>query len=92
MIQDKTTTIVVDLPKPQKAAFIQAARWEGKKLADWVLGHYIGEEAEVADHAFDLAADAVIEYIQNGVESAMCKYNTKKPKKEKPKADEGEAQ
>ena len=65
---------------------------EGYELADWVLGHYIGEEAEAADRAFDLAADAIIEYIQNGVESAMCKYNTKKPKKEKPKADEGEAQ
>ena len=65
---------------------------EGYDLADWVLGHYIGEEAEAADRAFDLAADAIVDYIQNGVESAMCKYNTKKPKKEKPKADEGETQ
>lgn len=65
---------------------------EGYELADWVLGHYIGEEAEAADKAFDLAAEALLDYIQNGVESAMCKYNTKKPKKEKPKPEEGEAQ
>ena len=44
---------------------------EGYELADWVLGHYIGPEAEVADHAFDLAADALLDYIENGVESAM---------------------
>lgn len=67
-------------------------KWEGYELADWVLGHYIGEEAEAADKAFDLAAEALLDYIQNGVESAMCKYNTKKPKKEKPKPEEGEAQ
>lgn len=30
---------MVDLPKPQKAAYAQAARWEGKKLAVWVLEH-----------------------------------------------------
>ncbi|MDD6143310.1 MAG: aminoacyl-tRNA hydrolase [bacterium] len=57
---------------------------EGYELADWVLGHYIGEEADVQDKAFELAADAIVDYIQNGIESAMCKYNTKKPKKPKP--------
>ena len=57
---------------------------EGYELADWVLGHYIGEEADVQDKAFETAADAIVEYIQNGIESAMCKYNTKKPKKPKP--------
>ena len=36
---------MVDLPKPQKAAYAQAARWEGKKLAVWVLEHL--------DHAAD---------------------------------------
>ena len=57
---------------------------EGYELADWVLGHYIGEEQDAQDKAFDLAADAIIDYIENGIESAMCKYNTKKPKKQKP--------
>ena len=41
---------MVDLPKPQKAAYAQAARWEGKKLAVWVLEHL--------DHA---AEDALAE-------------------------------
>ena len=57
-------------------------RRPGYELADWVLSHYLpGEEQEAADAAYSLAADAIIEYITNGVESAMCKYNTKKTKK-----------
>jgi len=60
---------------------------EGYELADWVLGHYIGEEQEAADKAFALAADAIVEYIQNGIESAMRQYNTPKPKKQKPKPE-----
>lgn len=64
---------------------------EGYELADWVLGHYIGEEQETADRAFETAAEAVIDYIENGIESAMCKYNTKKEKK-KPKPEEGAAE
>ena len=67
---------------------------EGYELADWVLGHYIGEEQEVADKAFQQAADAIVEYIEHGIDSAMCKYNTKKPKKQKsePKPEEGAAE
>ena len=58
-------------------------RRPGYELADWVLSHYLpGEEQEAADAAYALAADAIIEYITNGVESAMCKYNTKKTKKQ----------
>ena len=57
-------------------------RRPGYELADWVLGHYLpGEEQQTADAAYALAADAIIEYITNGIESAMCKYNTKKTKK-----------
>ena len=68
---------------------------EGYELADWVLGHYIGEEQEVADKAFALAADAIVDYIQNGIDSAMRTYNTKKEKKKKPeqpKPEEGAAE
>lgn len=55
-------------------------------LADWVLSRYnTPEEKDIAKTAYDLAADAVVEYITGGIESAMCKYNTKKPKKEKAK-------
>ena len=67
---------------------------EGYELADWVLGHYIGEEQEVADKAFQQAADAIVDYIENGIDSAMRTYNTKKPKKQKPepKVEEGAAE
>ncbi len=68
---------------------------EGYELADWVLGHYIGEEQEVADKAFATAADAIVDYIENGIESAMRTYNTKKEKKKKteePKPEEGAAE
>ena len=67
---------------------------EGYELADWVLGHYIGEEKEVADKAFQQAADAIVDYIENGIDSAMRTYNTKKPKKQKPepKPEEGAAE
>lgn len=61
---------------------------DGYELADWVLGHYIGEEQTIAQEAFSKAADAVVEYISNGIESAMCKYNTKKQKKQ-PVREEG---
>jgi len=74
---------------------VGVGQWRaGYELVDWVLGHYIGEEQEVMDKAFDLAADAVIDYIENGIESAMCKYNTKKPKKAKPEpqVEEGAAE
>ena len=66
---------------------------EGYELADWVLGHYIGEEQETADKAFETAADAIVEYIENGIESAMRTYNTKKEKKKpEPKPEEGAAE
>lgn len=65
-------------------------RKPGYALADWVLSHYSPQEQELADKAYALAADAVLEYVDNGIESAMCKYNTKKQKKPKPEegADE----
>ena len=57
---------------------------EGWELADWVLSHYqTAEEQEIADRAYEQAADAALEYLKNGINSAMNRYNTKKPKKEK---------
>ena len=57
---------------------------EGWELADWVLSHYqTAEEQEIADKAYEQAADAALEYLKNGINSAMNRYNTKKPKKEK---------
>ena len=57
----------------------------GWNRADWVLSRYqTPEEQEIADKAYEQAADAVLEYLKNGISSAMNRYNTKKPKKEKP--------
>ena len=57
----------------------------GWNLADWVLSRYqTPEEQEIADKAYEQAADAVLEYLKNGISSAMNRYNTKKPQKEKP--------
>lgn len=54
---------------------------EGYELADWVLSHYqTPQERQVAFEAYNQAADAALEFLQNGVESAMAKYNTKKSK------------
>lgn len=65
-------------------------RRPGFELADWVLSRYQQpQEQQAADAAYALAADAIVEYIQNGIESAMCKYNTKK---KKPAPSEGAAQ
>ena len=50
-------------------------------LADWVLSHYnTPEERQTAYDAYNLAADAVLELLRGGINSAMNKYNTKKPK------------
>ena len=70
----------------------------GWNLADWVLSRYqTPEEQEIADRAYEQAADAALEYLKNGINSAMNRYNTKKPKKEKstkkaaPEGDEAAA-
>ncbi|NLV58164.1 MAG: aminoacyl-tRNA hydrolase [Clostridiales bacterium] len=60
-------------------------------LADWVLSHYqTPEERQVAFDAYNQAADAVIEFLKNGIESAMMKYNTRKPKQVTPGGASGE--
>ena len=53
-------------------------------LVDWVLGHYNKQEWEIALASYEQASDAVVEYVQNGIESAMQHFSTKKqkPKKE----------
>jgi len=51
------------------------------------------EERQQMFGAYQLAADAAVEWMQAGVSSAMNKYNTKKPKPPKPpkpQADSGE--
>lgn len=55
------------------------------ELADWVLSRYnTPEERQVAFDAYSQAADAAIEWMKSGVQSAMNRYNTKRPKPPKP--------
>ena len=52
---------------------------EGWELADWVLSRYqTEEERRVQFDAFLLAADAVIDWVKNGWESAMRTANAPK--------------
>ena len=53
---------------------------EGYDLADWVLSHYNSpQERQAAYDAYCRAADATLEYLAHGIESAMCKYNGQGP-------------
>ncbi len=59
-------------------------------LVDWVLTRYrTPEERQTMFDAYQHAADAAVEWMRNGVASAMNKYNTRKPKP--PKAPKTEA-
>ena len=49
-------------------------------MIDYVIGYIPENEAKVLDEGCDLAKDAVIEIVKNGVDSAMNKFNTKKEK------------
>lgn len=52
---------------------------EGWELADWVLSHYqTEEERKTQFDAFLLAADTVIDWVNNGWESAMRTANAPK--------------
>ena len=55
------------------------------ELADWVLSHYLTpEDRKIAFDAYNLAADAALEWMRSGIANAMNRYNTKKPKPPKP--------
>ena len=55
------------------------------ELADWVLSHYnTPAERQAAFDAYTQAADAAIEWMKSGVQSAMTRFNTKRPKPPKP--------
>nr|WP_330370186.1 aminoacyl-tRNA hydrolase [Butyrivibrio sp. MC2021] len=47
-------------------------------MVDWVLGHFQGEDAVTMKESVSRAADAVVEIMENGVDSAMNKFNGKK--------------
>lgn len=64
-------------------------RPKGADLAAWVLGHVADEEErKLLEESFQQAALAVECFVKEGVEAAMCKYNTKKQKKARPEKTE----
>ena len=44
-------------------------------MVDWVLGHFQGEDEAAMKDSIKRAADAVVEIMENGVDSAMNKFN-----------------
>lgn len=49
---------------------------DGRDLVDFVLGKFEKDEEKIICETIDKASDAVIEIINNGVQSAMNKYNS----------------
>ena len=47
-------------------------------MVNWVLGHFEGEDATGIKDGIERAVDAVCEIMENGVDSAMNKFNGKK--------------
>lgn len=60
-------------------------------LADYVLGHFSGEEKKVMEEAVSRAAEAVACMAEEGMDLAMNRYNTPRKKKEKKKPVKEEA-
>lgn len=50
----------------------------GWDLADFVLGHFQGNEVEIMKEAYKQAASAVVDIIKNGPDHAMNEFNSKK--------------
>jgi PTH1 family peptidyl-tRNA hydrolase len=48
---------------------------KGQDLADFVLSKVKKEEKELIDKATDMAKDAVLDIVQEGISTAMNKYN-----------------
>ncbi len=46
-------------------------------MVDWVLGHFQGEDETAIKDGINRAADAVVEIMENGVDSAMNLFNGK---------------
>ena len=55
----------------------------GFDLADYVLGHFSGEEKKVMDDAVAKAAEAAACAVTDGIDLAMNRYNTPRKKKKK---------
>ncbi len=68
----------VDFPRIRVGIGSKPAQYE---LADWVLSHYnTPEERQTAYDAYMQAADAAMAWMKSGINTAMNRFNTKKPK------------
>ncbi len=47
-------------------------------MVDWVLGHFDGEDSTSIKEGIDTAVEAIVDIMENGVDSAMNKFNGKK--------------
>ena len=47
-------------------------------MADYVLGHFQGDEKKLMEEAYDRAAAAVAEILTDGPDKAMNDFNAKK--------------
>lgn len=56
---------------------VGAPKQEGYELADYVLGRFTKDEIPVMEDAIIRAADAACTIIQNGVDTAMNRFNNK---------------
>lgn len=45
--------------------------------ADWVLGQFSKQEEEIMTKSFDLAVESIEDFVNNGLEGVMNKYNCK---------------
>lgn len=52
----------------------------GREMTDWVLSDFRKSEEAVLDEALERAAEAVEEFLSNGIDSAMALYNMNPPK------------
>ncbi|MBP5158797.1 MAG: aminoacyl-tRNA hydrolase [Lachnospiraceae bacterium] len=64
-------------------------RKDGRDLADYVLARFDRDEEPVIAEAIKKAADAVKLWVTDGTEAAMNRFNTRKEKKPKEKAEKG---
>ena len=72
---------IVDLIKSEKFARIRVGIGKPKEHIDMishVIGHIPEDEVKLLDEGTNVATDAVIEMMKNGIDSAMNKFNKKK--------------
>lgn len=53
---------------------------EKRELIGFVLGGFTGDEVKIMEDAVDVARDAAICFVENGIDRAMNRYNGIKPK------------